>query len=258
MQLPEPFLTLELDGQVVQRFALDRARTSIGRARESEIQIAVRGVSRNHAVVVRDASGRCTLEDLGSANGTFVNGARIAGSHTLNPGDLINFLDYALRFQREGAEPPVPRGSSDPEGIATDAARVLPSSREVPPVAGARPATPAPALVPAPSPSPGAAPARRPAVWEVVVDDPERGRSTVALEREVTTLGGDEGSDVRVSGRRLERHHSILVRVEEKLVFVRLSAVHLARVNGTARLVAELESGDEISLGGASITVRRR
>src|SRR5688572_21181017 len=104
--LAEPYFTLELDGQEVRRFALERARTSIGRSRDSEIQIAVRGVSRSHAIVMRDKQGKCTLRDLGSANGTYVNGQRIRGEHVLAVGDVISFLDYILRFRRDGVETP--------------------------------------------------------------------------------------------------------------------------------------------------------
>src|SRR3954467_8156953 len=42
-----------------------------------------------HARVFHDPSGRLTIEDLGSTNGTFVNGNRISGQQPLNPGDQV-------------------------------------------------------------------------------------------------------------------------------------------------------------------------
>jgi pSer/pThr/pTyr-binding forkhead associated (FHA) protein len=46
-------------------------------------------ISRSHARISLDRSGFCAIEDLGSTNGTFVNGLRIAGPQTLSVGDTI-------------------------------------------------------------------------------------------------------------------------------------------------------------------------
>jgi FHA domain len=46
-------------------------------------------ISRVHARIFHDPSGRLTVEDLGSTNGTFVNGNRITGQQALNPGDQV-------------------------------------------------------------------------------------------------------------------------------------------------------------------------
>ena len=45
-------------------------------------------LSRRHARVARDAGGQLTIEDLGSANGTFVNGERMRDPHPLEAGRL--------------------------------------------------------------------------------------------------------------------------------------------------------------------------
>jgi pSer/pThr/pTyr-binding forkhead associated (FHA) protein len=46
-------------------------------------------ISRSHARLSLDRSGFCAIEDLGSTNGTFVNGLRIAGPQTLSVGDTV-------------------------------------------------------------------------------------------------------------------------------------------------------------------------
>jgi pSer/pThr/pTyr-binding forkhead associated (FHA) protein len=46
-------------------------------------------ISRSHARISLDRSGFCAIEDLGSTNGTFVNGLRINGPQTLSVGDTI-------------------------------------------------------------------------------------------------------------------------------------------------------------------------
>jgi hypothetical protein len=46
-------------------------------------------ISRQHAKIARNPQGQLVVEDLGSTNGTYVNGQRIAGPTTLNPGDTV-------------------------------------------------------------------------------------------------------------------------------------------------------------------------
>jgi len=61
---------------------------TIGRAEECEVVLVSGRCSRKHARLVVEDDG-ATLEDLGSANGTFVNGARISGPHSLADGDFV-------------------------------------------------------------------------------------------------------------------------------------------------------------------------
>lgn len=60
----------------------------IGRSRSADFLINDRSASRRHARVTV-TSGQTQLEDLGSKNGTLVNGARLVGSRRLNVGDRI-------------------------------------------------------------------------------------------------------------------------------------------------------------------------
>jgi pSer/pThr/pTyr-binding forkhead associated (FHA) protein len=46
-------------------------------------------ISRQHARISRDPQGQLVVEDLGSTNGTYVNGQRISGQQVLNPGDTV-------------------------------------------------------------------------------------------------------------------------------------------------------------------------
>jgi ABC-type multidrug transport system ATPase subunit len=78
---------------------------TIGRSPENTFTIDDEEVSRRHARVFRDAQG-FVLEDLGSSNGTLVNGSRIAGQHRLGPGDRIGVAGVVLDFV-PGATPPV-------------------------------------------------------------------------------------------------------------------------------------------------------
>jgi len=61
-------------------------------------------ISRTHARVTIDAIGNFAIEDLGSTNGTFVNGMRISSPHTLSQGDTIE-LGQTTLVVREIATP---------------------------------------------------------------------------------------------------------------------------------------------------------
>ena len=73
-------------------FGLDKPSLSIGRAEDNDIVVAEGLPSRKHAVISCSAEG-VMLEDLGSSNGTYVNGERIeaARSVPLKVGDVVRF-----------------------------------------------------------------------------------------------------------------------------------------------------------------------
>ena len=90
-------------GEQRQEFELASVNT-IGRHPDNSIQILDRIISKEHAQVLRNADGRYTLRDLGSLNGTYVAGARIA-DHILRHGDQIvlgsTHLSYAEQSEEE-------------------------------------------------------------------------------------------------------------------------------------------------------------
>jgi ABC transport system ATP-binding/permease protein len=70
---------------------------TIGRLPECDLHIPSPLVSREHARMLWEA-GHWVLEDLGSTNGTFVNGERLAGRVTLYPRDRIEIATFAFIF----------------------------------------------------------------------------------------------------------------------------------------------------------------
>src|SRR3954464_29459 len=76
-------------------------------------------ISRVHARVFHDPSGRPPIEDLGSTNGTFVNGNRISGQQPLNPGDQVRVGQTSLSVEGGAADagaPSVGQGGPPPPG----------------------------------------------------------------------------------------------------------------------------------------------
>ncbi len=71
--------------------------TTIGRTNGNDLVISGRAVSRRHARLWF-AEGRWYLEDLQSANGTFVNNVRVYQAVALNDGDIIKFGDETIVF----------------------------------------------------------------------------------------------------------------------------------------------------------------
>jgi len=80
-------------------FELIGADITIGRDQSADIVINIPEVSRKHTRL-RQETGGFVLEDLGSTNGTFVNGQRLSGPHSLRPGDTIMLGEaVALGFE---------------------------------------------------------------------------------------------------------------------------------------------------------------
>jgi two-component system cell cycle response regulator len=93
-----PLLTVLAGLNEGQVFTLDRAETIIGRGRDAHVGIDDAGISRRHARIVRTDGRRYTLEDLGSTNGVFVNGRRVARAE-LAGGDRVQVgSTLVLRF----------------------------------------------------------------------------------------------------------------------------------------------------------------
>ena len=81
-----------------QRLAVTAHAITIGRLPECTIVLNDPNTSRRHAEIRRGLQGT-TVVDLGSTNGTKVNGQRITGEHTLAAGDIITVGNTHLRFE---------------------------------------------------------------------------------------------------------------------------------------------------------------
>ena len=89
-------LILSLEGSVIREVPLDKERVTIGRKPQNDIQIENLAVSGEHARVVTILKDSF-LEDLGSTNGTLVNGNPVK-KHILQDNDVIEIGKYKLKF----------------------------------------------------------------------------------------------------------------------------------------------------------------
>lgn len=101
-------LVLQRGSEAGRRWPLDRTRTlTIGRSDECDIALPDRQVSRYHARITWRGDGY-QLEDLGSKNGTHVNGQEVEGVIPLQDGDEIQIaLRFKLAFVDAGATAPL-------------------------------------------------------------------------------------------------------------------------------------------------------
>lgn len=110
-------LTLEVRNAAgaTSRHKLEGQNILIGRIRDAALPLESNTISRRHAEIVRDPFGRWWIRDLGSRNGTHVNGARITES-VIKPGDLLQLGEFALTLlpaEDSRAEPPPPPTTID-------------------------------------------------------------------------------------------------------------------------------------------------
>lgn len=96
----EPMLVLLADDRPTKTLPIER-RVKIGRQADNDLVVVDPGVSRHHAEVINE-SGTCTLHDLGSTNGTYVNGS-VVTEHALRPGDRISLGSTVVEFRRAPA-----------------------------------------------------------------------------------------------------------------------------------------------------------
>ena len=83
-------------GAALGSWFIERERVVIGRAEGAGIRLEDQAVSKQHAAIEM-AGNDHILQDLGSANGTFVNGTRVT-RHLMRHGDLVEILDFQLRY----------------------------------------------------------------------------------------------------------------------------------------------------------------
>lgn len=133
-------LILSLEGSMIREVPLDKERIMIGRKPSNEIQIENLAVSGEHACIVTILNDSF-LEDMGSTNGTLVNGNPIK-KHILQNNDVIEIGKYKLKYVAE-----TPAGHAGEDFEKTMILRAPPKA------AAAAPAKPANEPAPPPKPS---------------------------------------------------------------------------------------------------------
>ena len=195
-------LILSMDGLVLKEINLSKERTTIGRKPHNDIQIDNLAVSGEHAVIVTILNDSF-LEDLGSTNGTLVNGQPIK-KHFLQPNDVIELGKYKLKYINEA---PKVAAAADFEKTMVLRPGAMPKAAPAPAPAApkgdddrtVKSAGGAPvAAAPAPAPASPAIPVRQGAIQ--LLSGANVGKELI-LSKALTTLG-KPGVQVAVITRR--------------------------------------------------------
>jgi pSer/pThr/pTyr-binding forkhead associated (FHA) protein len=155
---------------------------TVGRGEGADLVLADELVSRRHAHVAPRGSG-AVVEDLGSRNGTFVNGEGIQGPTHLDPGDqlqlgvtLVELRSASQIAERPSAVHPVPPPLAVPERTPDYLAGGGPDDGTDPPAADSG----APPPPPTPDPVPGGPGGRRRHELEPLLDSRTKGKARTA------------------------------------------------------------------------------
>ncbi len=238
----------------------------LGRLDTCDVVLAGRGVSREHAELVR-AGGAWTVRDLGSSNGTFVNDARVESAR-IEAGDTIGIgpevTVVLLEPAARDADPApaagvrlqqrtVKRGEPVRDVATTGPVRTRgPGEAREPAPAGQRPAA---------SPAGEAAPGRGLAgllervEWWLEPADP--GAGGIALRKSATTVGRDPGAGLSIDDESVSRMHARLDRSHGRLYVSDLKSRNGTLVNDARVLREELLDGDTVVFGDAAYRVIR-
>jgi pSer/pThr/pTyr-binding forkhead associated (FHA) protein len=261
-----PTLTLVSERTAVKVHEINSLVVNIGRGDDMDIVVNSVSVSRRQAQIRLEPSGCWTIVDLGSANGSFLNGKRILTRQPLARGDEISFGAFSLFFDRvfTGPVPDLRDGDLS--------ARPAPLPGASPAVGAGATAATAPRLAVASRPA-DAAPRPRPAR---PTDTTRMDRRDVARlqdqaarkrrahlswqaeglqgvwylersDRAAVLVGRSDLCDLRVPA--APRNHLFIVRAGGRYEIRNLSGWHRMTVNGAVVRRALLDDGDVIEIG---------
>jgi hypothetical protein len=94
-------LIISRDGAIIDTQFIDQPSLAIGSAEDNDVRLQAAGVSRYHARIASVVNDDI-LEDLGSANGTIVNGEAVR-QRVLQNNDVIEIADYQIRYRNHKA-----------------------------------------------------------------------------------------------------------------------------------------------------------
>ena len=234
-----PKLTLLLGRRVMQAYDFKQASIIVGRDEGADVLIDNPSVSRRHAEIRLDDAG-WVVEDLGSSNGTYFQGQKIAGPQSIGLGDEIGFGKFSIVFGKALGEGEVPVAKPSPMADKPAA-----SPKPAMPVEGTMHINPHEVkelLKEADRKK------RKHFLWE---SGDERGTHYLS-DQPAVLIGTDELCDIQVP--RGPKHHVLLMTVDGKCEIRYLAMFGSMTVRGRGTKRASLRNGDVVEVGGLKIT----
>ena len=225
-----PKMIVSIDGVVIKEVEISQERTTLGRRPYNDIVIDNLAVSGEHAVVhLHAASGIVEVEDIGSTNGTYVNGKAVQ-RQALRNGDTIEIGKYKVRFL------------SEEENHNYEKTMVFKPGMVPPRAAAAAVQTPTSAPMPMP-PTPMPPHATPPQMAAIRVLSGAAAGREVLLTKVVTTIGKPGVAVASIT----RRHHGF--------VLAHVEGPEMPALNGSAigGEPVQLKNGDHLELAGTTM-----
>ena len=225
-----PKMIVSIDGVVIKEVEISQERTTLGRRPYNDIVIDNLAVSGEHAVVhLHAASGIVEVEDIGSTNGTYVNGKAVQ-RQALRNGDTIEIGKYKVRFL------------SEEENHNYEKTMVFKPGMVPPRAAAAAVQTPTSAPMPMP-PTPMPPHATPPQMAAIRVLSGAAAGREVLLTKVVTTIGKPGVAVASIT----RRHHGF--------VLAHVEGPEMPALNGAAigSEPVTLKNGDHLELAGTTM-----
>lgn len=223
-------LTVMLNGRTVEWREVDQERFVIGRSPGCDLVIDNLGVSRQHAEIVLSDSNVPVLKDLGSNNGTFVDGKRVA-KYALNDGDSIAVGKFVIVYTGELAtgSDVFPRVRSEPDvgSMTMELDARLEARKQLERASKIK------------------------GYLQVASGGEKR---TVNLDQSLTLIGKLEDCDILVTGWGMSPRHAAIFRDDEGFTLVHLGNKGETLLNGIAVGRERLAMGDQIQVGRTELT----
>jgi pSer/pThr/pTyr-binding forkhead associated (FHA) protein len=218
-------LVLLLPGSRRQEFALSKARIRIGRATTNDVVVQDSRVSRNHALIECGAAG-CTVVDVGSPNGTWINGVRVE-RRLLRSGDTLVIGGATARFEAGAPETDEQMTRLNSVADMDTALSQVSLQMEVAETNTARLAVRSAGRT-----------------WEV------------ALDRETQTIGRLPDNDIVINRQSVSRHHARVERRGDGFMIQDLNSGNGTWVGGVRIDRHRLADGDAIRIGNAQLVYK--
>ena len=261
---------------------IDKDEFTIGRDSRNHLVLGDRQVSKYHCIIVSQKD-HYTIKDLGSSNGTLVNGIRVDGEIAVTSGDRMRVGPYDLIFGGGTDEPSYLRfkpGSTPSTGeAATPANPSLPSSPGAPTAPtprwdDGRPVTPPPSGRPRsvkinePTPTPalargpemvsatdsGMAPQAGRAYLEIL-DGDGKGHMITVGSRGIT-IGAGSRNHLVLDDSFVSRQHARVDKAKDGYTVRDLGSTNGIRIDGRDLTEAELTDGTKVQVGGVLMVFR--
>ena len=94
-------LVVKKNGRIINEFSFDSGHVYIGRYKYNQVILPDLAVSRQHAAIFTTVEGKWVVEDMDSANKTYLNGEEIKKAE-IKTGDCLRIADYTIEIDVEG------------------------------------------------------------------------------------------------------------------------------------------------------------